>query len=444
MFRKISAVALLILAVSLVVLAWQGRELAPETDETVFFRGWQYKTDIVQDNVNRYNTELGGHVDYATVTGDYPALMETKLMAKAPLDILYANPSQACRYFDGGWLIPAEQLPDIEAIKADMYPNVLEAWTYKGQLLGLSYFVTTRGVIHVNKQKFEELGYSEADYPATWDELYDMLYELRDKGVQHPFLPHWFGEWYGISWAFVFEVMNRGGQVADPETHAPLVTVDGPAGETLRDWKRIWNDGLVPREVLSYKEPDYLQAWGSGEYIFSPQQAYDLKKFNDPMYCTFAGYDDFIPYKGQSWGLIDSAMYLMSSRPRSEGHTRDVMRFLEWYGWRDHEGELFVAQRWMETSMLFSAYKPVMESAVTEEVIRSSLCDPEDYTALIELYSKTPYPRGVFNVVWAPEFNSWLKETLQNFLLKDRPVAETIQAIVDKISELNDRYGVGG
>ena len=29
--------------------------------------------------------------------------------------------------------------------------------------------------------------------------------------------------------------MNRGGQVADPETHAPLMTVDGPAGQTLED-----------------------------------------------------------------------------------------------------------------------------------------------------------------------------------------------------------------
>ena len=131
--------------------------LEAQSEETVFFRGWQYKTDIVQNNVDRYNAEQSGQVDYATVTGDYPALMEQNLMAGAELDVLYANPSQAGRYFDGGWIMPAETLPNIDAIKADMYPNILEAWSYKGQLLGLSYFVSTRGVMHVNLKKYYEL-----------------------------------------------------------------------------------------------------------------------------------------------------------------------------------------------------------------------------------------------------------------------------------------------
>ncbi|GAH90719.1 unnamed protein product, partial [marine sediment metagenome] len=57
--------------------------------------------------------------------------------------------------------------------------------------------------------------------------------------------------WFGISYSFMFEVLNRGGCVAHPETHEPMVTVDGPAGDTLRDWKRVWNDGLITEEVLT-------------------------------------------------------------------------------------------------------------------------------------------------------------------------------------------------
>ena len=45
---------------------------------------------------------MNGHVDYGTVTGDYPAIMERNLMAGGQLDMLYGNPSQAARYFDGG------------------------------------------------------------------------------------------------------------------------------------------------------------------------------------------------------------------------------------------------------------------------------------------------------------------------------------------------------
>ena len=418
--------------------------LEAQSGETVFFRGWQYKTDIVQDNVDRYNNEQGGNVDYATVTGDYPAIMEQNLMAGAELDVLYANPSQAGRYFDGGWIMPADALPNIDAIKADMYPNILDAWSYKGNLLGLSYFVSTRGVMHVNLKKYNELGYSDADFPADWDALYDQLYEMRDKGVDQPFLPHWINEWYGISWGFNFEVMNRGGEVAHPETHEPLLTTDadGPAYKTLEDWKRIWNDGLVPEEVLTYNESSYLDAYASGRYVFSPQQLYDLETFNREDRSQIAGHASLLPYQGQSWGLLDSAVYLMTSRERSEGHTDDVKRFASWYGYQDQTGNVFVGNRWMQESMLFSGYRSVMESEAAAERMRSALAREQDIAAVLEVYAATPYPKGIWSVVWAEEFNSWLKETLQEYLQDDGDIVETIEAINEEIADLNKKYGL--
>ncbi len=422
--------------------AMEGEGLAPVSSETVTFRGWQYKTHIVQANVDRYNDELGGNVDYATITGDYPSIMETQFIASSPLDILYSNPSQAARYYDGGWVLPAEDLPNIDQIKADMYPNILDAWTYKGKLLGLSYFVSIRGVMHANLKKMNEIGLAEEKLPGTWDELYDQLPELRKMGVKYPILPHWFNAWYGISWGFDFEVLNRGGRVAHPDTHKPEITADGVAGEVLRDWKRTWNAGLYPKEVLTYTEADYMAAWESGEYLYSPQQVYDFKRFNEPESSNIAGYDIPFPFKGQSWGLIDSAMYLMSSRDRSEEHTRDVMAFAEWYGYKDQTGAIYVGQNWVEESMLFSGYKSVMESPENKELMKTFFARPEDYDTIVKTYAVTPYPKGIWNVVWAPEFNSWLKETLFEFLMEDKDVEETINSIVDKINELNDLYSI--
>ena len=418
--------------------------LEAQSEETVFFRGWQYKTDIVQDNVDRYNGEQGGNVDYATVTGDYPAIMEQNLMAGAELDVLYANPSQAGRYFDGGWIMPAEALSNIDEIKADMYPNILDAWSYKGQLLGLSYFVSTRGVMHVNLKKYYELGYTDADFPANWDELYDQLYEIREKGVDQPLLPHWINEWYGISWGFDFEVMNRGGQVAHPDTHEPLLTTDpdGAAYKTLEDWKRIWNDGLVPEEVLTYNESSYLDAYASGRYVFSPQQLYDLETFNREDRSQIAGHASLLPYQGQSWGLLDSAVYLMTSRERGDAHTDDVKRFASWYGYQDQTGNVFVGNRWMQESMLFSGYKSVMESEAAAERMRNALAREQDIAAVLEVYAATPYPKGIWSVVWAEEFNSWLKETLQEYLQDDGDIVETIEAINEEIADLNKKYGL--
>ena len=421
-------------------------DLKPTSGQTVFFRGWQYKTDVVQSNVDRYNTEMGGKVDYATVTGDYPAIMEQNLIAGAELDLLYANPATAVRYFNGGWVLPAEELPNIAEIKADMYPNILEAWSYQGKLLGLSYFVSTRGVMHVNLAAYEKAGMSDADFPKNWDELYAQLPKLKEAGYAQPFLPHWINEWYGISWAFVFEVMNRGGQLADPETHAPLLTTDesGPAYKTLAAWKQIWNDKLVPEEVLTYNESAYIDAYASGRYVYSPQQLYDLETFNRKDRSQIAGKASLLPYQGQSWGLLDSAVYLMTNRQREAAHTDDVKKFASWYGYKDQNGEVYVGNRWMQESMLFSGYKSVMESEAAKRRMEGALARPEDVKAVLEVYAATPYPKGVWAVVWSEEFNSWLKETLQNFVTGDGDITATIEEINGKITALNQQYGIGG
>src|SRR5262245_33640172 len=44
--------------------AAEGADLKPTSTETIYFRGWPYKPEVVSDNVNRYNSEQGGHVDY--------------------------------------------------------------------------------------------------------------------------------------------------------------------------------------------------------------------------------------------------------------------------------------------------------------------------------------------------------------------------------------------
>jgi hypothetical protein len=226
-------------------------EFAATSGEPVYFRGWQYKPDVVQDNVDKYNKLHSGKVDYQTVTGDYPALMEKSLISGDKLDMIYANPPTAVRFYEAGWIKPADDLLSGPAAIADMYDKVRDAWTYKGKVLGLSYFLSPRGIVCVNRQRQEELGIKDEELPKTWDEFYAHLDALGAKGVKDAFLPHWFNEFYGISWAFLWEVINRGGTTVDPKTHAPTVTVDNAAGKTLAAWKKLWKTGKVPEEVLS-------------------------------------------------------------------------------------------------------------------------------------------------------------------------------------------------
>ncbi|WP_172327893.1 ABC transporter substrate-binding protein [Mangrovicoccus sp. HB161399] len=439
------AVAMLLGATALAAggLPARAEDLAASSGETVYFRGWQFRTDVVQGNVDRYNSEMGGNVDYATVTGDYPSIMEKTLIAKGDLDVLYANPSSAVRYMGGGWVKPASELPNGQEIADAMYPNIREAWSVDGKLLGLSYFVTTRGAMLVNMKAVEKAGMTAADLPTTWDEFYDAVYKMHEAGIENPFLPHWFAEYFGVSWGFVFEVMNRGGQVADPETHAPVLTADGPAGDTLRAWKKLWKSGIIPEEVLSYNEAGYIDAFRSGRYAFSPQQLYDIKTFNDPAQSAdIAGSVTLLSAEKQSWGLIDSALYVMTNRKRSAALESDVEKFVSWYGYKDQDGTFAVANRWLEENMLFSAYKPVMESDAARDSVSKSLMKPEDYDTVLDVYASAPYPKSIWNVVWSEEFNFWLRDKLFEFLQNDLAPEDVIDAANAEMERLNKRYNI--
>ena len=103
----------------------------------------------------------------------------------------------------------------------------------------------------------------------------------------------------------------------------------------------------------------------------------------------------------------------------------------------------YKSENTLNVSMLFSGYKSVMESPEAKATIQNALARPEDYDTVLEVYKNTPYPKGVWSVTWAPIFNSWLKETMFEFLMEDKSVEDTIDAINNKINELNEEYGIG-
>lgn len=410
--------------------------------DTVYFRGWQFMPDIVVENVKNYNEANAGKVDYQTVTGDYPVLMEKSLVAKDKLDIIYGNPPTMVRFMEAGWIEGADDVPNADAAKADLYDGVRELWTYKGKLLGLSYFLATRGVVAVNRARQEEVGIKDEQLPKDWDAFYAQLDELSAKGHKDIYLPHWFNEYYGISWSFLFEVLNRGGKIIDPETHEPAVTVDGPAGKVLTAWKKAWNSGQIPQEVLTYTEANIVDGFASGRFLYSPQACYNLAYFNTPEKSKIAGKVGFLPYRGQSWGLLDSALYVKTKRDRSPEFQADVNKFVSWYGYKNNEGKVGVGSRWMKEAMLFSGYKSVMESPETKASMDAKLARKGDTEELLEIYKSTKAPTDVWLTVYAEEFNAWLRKRLSDFVLNDQPVDGVIADITKQVNSLNKKYKI--
>ena len=80
-----------------------------------------------------------------------------------------------------------------------------------------------------------------------------------------------------------------------------------------------------------------------------------------------------------------------------------------------------------------------MESDESKASFRKGLANDADYDRLLTLYANAPHPH-MWKVVWAEEYNSYLRQRLGRFLIKDESVETVISDLGKKISDLNRKH----
>lgn len=166
---------------------------------TLIMNGWGYRPDIVKENIRIFNEQLNENAEYEVISGDYPAIMESKFIAGAKVDVCYGNPFHGARWYARGWIrsltkIVSERygLDLYKKIVSDIYPSVADGFTTTdGHLFALPYFTSARGNILYNHLLTQKAGIDEP--PSSWWDLYEKIEIVKNKGVADtPFIPHWF------------------------------------------------------------------------------------------------------------------------------------------------------------------------------------------------------------------------------------------------------------
>jgi multiple sugar transport system substrate-binding protein len=373
-FKRLVALGVATPAVVAAVEGASAQDVAPiapdvppqeEIDATpIVFRGWAYETDVVEDNVRIFREEYNENVDYQTVTGDYGLIIDTMQLNNEPLDMFYSNESGIARHVVTDKLLDYESWWDIGRAKEEMYPAFRDAWTWRdGKLYGLPYYTAVRGTMMVNLALAEKAGITEVQL-TTWDDFYDLVRRLKADGVaEYPLLHHWFGTTWATTWQFLWENQNRGIALFDFEDdYRPLFDENHESVAVLELWATLYAEGVHPEAAFNMQEGDFVDAFATGQYVFSPQQTYDGKRFNDPALSQIAGMVDFaIPPAGQPWGKFEMGGYLLPKRERTEQQLARVFRHNSFYGYRDLNDELFVAKRWAVDRALNSGYRSILE-----------------------------------------------------------------------------------
>lgn len=96
-----------------------------------------------------------------------------------PADVFYLSPGALPGYADAGDLLA---YGDLLSNKADFYQNLLNDYTYDGQLYAAPKDFSTLALV-INDDLWKAAGLTEADYPTTWDQLHADAQKLTTSDV---------------------------------------------------------------------------------------------------------------------------------------------------------------------------------------------------------------------------------------------------------------------
>ncbi|MFK8184833.1 MAG: ABC transporter substrate-binding protein [Phormidesmis sp.] len=186
--------------------------------------------------------------------------METKILAavsagNAP-DVVNLNPNFASQLAaKGAWLPLDDKLtPEEQAV---YLPKIWEATQINNESFGFPWYLTARVTLY-NTEIFEAAGVTQP--PATFVELAEVAKQVKDKTGKYAFFISFVPE----DAADVLQsFIQKGVALVDEEGNAAFNTPDGKA--VFQYWTDLYQNELLPREVLTQGHSQATQLYQSGE-----------------------------------------------------------------------------------------------------------------------------------------------------------------------------------
>lgn len=364
---------------------------------------------------------------------------EQSLIYGEAIDMVAMYPSIVARLADAGWLEIIDDEPGLAIFEERLYPNAARAIRRNGELYGGSQFTAGLVVPLADLDRLEQLGLAQEVLPSNWPELNQRMIELAEAGHKAIYFPFWFDEGIGLSVAFIAEVWNRGGAVVDPLSFMATMQPDnGPAFDTLTDWRRLMQSGAVDKRVLDMNYAESLRAFATGDHAYSAYTVDGLLRAKGT-----GRRMTVLPRIDQDWGVMGSVAYgLVSTDNESEQRRLAKRKLLQLYTRGLPGNEFAVSRRLLSTVGYFSSYKDYMQSAEAQAIIRTKLNDPAELAVLMDVYENMDYPVAEWGAEWDVELTVFLRAQLRKYLLDDEvSAAEFIGSVNQKIGELRSAYG---
>ena len=347
--------------------------------------------------------------------------METKILAavsagNAP-DVVNLNPNFASQLASkGAWLTLDDKLsPEEQAV---YLPKIWEATQLNGESFGFPWYLTARVTLY-NTEIFEEAGISEP--PATFEDLAEVAKQVKDKTGKYAF--------------FISFVPEDAADVLQSfvQMGVPLVDDDGnaafntPAGrQVFQYWTDLYQQELLPREVLTQGHQQAIQLYQSGETAILASGAEFLSSIESNAPDIAAATKSAPQISGSTGKKNVAAMDLVI--PKSTDAEAAALKFATYVTNNANQLEFAKAANVLPSTvgaMEDSYFSEVSAEATPVEVARSvSASQLEDAAVLIPAMEDVK------------ELQKIVYDNLQASMLGDKTVDE---AVADAAEEWNNR-----
>ncbi|MDB5077946.1 MAG: putative ABC-type sugar transport system, periplasmic component [Chloroflexi bacterium] len=409
--------------------------------DPLIFNGWGFEVSMVNQWVARFNKQNHENASFNVIPGDYPSVMETRLLNHQKVDTSYVLDSDFARWVKAHWIHDFESWPSVAKAKAEMYPSVIEGLTIDGKLYGLPYFTSVSGCIATNQKLLNKVGIQPKDYPKTWKELYDQMRHIKKSGAaQTPWLPRWINEYFGIGISIYEEMAAQGLELVDAKGH-PIFSGKTEHVRVLEDGKRAWDDGLIPKSVLTMSETDQIDGFSTGKYAMSQQQIYDaIGTFNNPQRSRIAGYCRFVPFTKQAWGHLQLGAYVVPNYNQNADQLARDFRLAGWAGYKDNTGDYYVAKRWAVVQTLGSGYRAVLEDPQVIAAYKKLMPDYRTMMPQLKQAMSLVKPLRATRQIWFTDWNAKARQILPNVMLGSISPAAALDQLRAEADRLVQRY----
>lgn len=212
---------------------------------------------------SEFADQLDGEIEYVNLPWDnfYQVHLTAVNSGTAP-DIFAAGYGTAETFARMGEIYYMDNLDADEEFASKFSEAIWESRRYEGKLVQLPYMVGI-DMLYYRTDMFAEVGYTES--PKTWDEFMDALRKVKEKFNIDPFIFELSGG--QANHLALMSLINNGTGACkyDAENNVVSAMSDESALHMYDYWIQMYQEGLVPKSLSSYKRTDLTKIYLDGQ-----------------------------------------------------------------------------------------------------------------------------------------------------------------------------------